>query len=111
MKVLRMSHKSIKELFRGKPELLESPEVCKLIDQYEDTTDKLIELTQNSQYNKENPLLDKIQDIYKGIKEVEKIEEESIRWPEFAKPNFRDLFLNLKSDLELFSRDYNIPLR
>jgi len=106
-----MAHKSIKSIFVNKPELADVPEVKVLIDQYLDLVEEHIESQQNQAFSKEKPLLDKIQDIYKGINELFKAEEESERWNEFPKPDFREGIVNLKKDLEKFGKDYNVLLR
>jgi len=101
--------KSIKQIFKDNPELMDISEVNELIEYCSDLEGIVIENRQNKQFSFEDKLTELVRDIYGGIRDVEKQKEESERF-NFEAPDYETCVENLKKYLSDFSRDNNFRL-
>jgi tRNA uridine 5-carbamoylmethylation protein Kti12 len=95
--------KSIKQIFKDNPDLMEISEVRELIEYCIELEGKVIENIQTKQFSFEDKLAELVRDINNGIKDVEKQKEEHIRF-NFEPPNYAFCIENLKKYLSDFSR-------
>jgi hypothetical protein len=101
--------KSIKQIFKNNPDLMDISEVDELIEYCRELEGKVIENIQIKQFSFEDKLTELVRDIYNGIRDVEKEKEEHIRF-NFEAPNYESCVENLKKYLSNFSRDNNFRL-
>ena len=95
--------KSINQIFKNNPELMDILEVKELIEYCSELEGEIIENKQNKQFSFEDKLTELVRDINNGIKDVEKQKEEHIRF-NFEPPNYEFCIENLKKYLADFSR-------
>jgi hypothetical protein len=87
--------KSINQIFKNNPELMDILEVNELIEYCHELNGKVIENTQNKKFSFEDKLTELVRDIYNGIKDIDKQKEEHLRF-DFEPPNYEDCVENLK---------------
>jgi predicted house-cleaning noncanonical NTP pyrophosphatase (MazG superfamily) len=87
---------SIREIFKGKPYLLEEKEVEKLLNYCEQLEDEIIEFKFDKNNNKELILLDIIKEIIKGCNATEKEQLEHDRFG-YEAPDYILVICNLKN--------------
>lgn len=64
--------KSIREIFKNNPSLLDEPEVQQLIDYCEELQDEIVEFKFQKTDNKELAMLDMLKEVIKGCNAIEK---------------------------------------
>lgn len=101
--------KSIKEIFKNKPQLLDEPEVNLLIDYCKQLQDQIIDLKFEKEKSKELAMLDMIKEVLKGCNAIEKEHAEHLRFG-YDAPNYTETISNLKSYILERCRDEKIWL-
>lgn len=101
--------KSINQIFKNNPELMDIPEVGELIEYCKNLESVVIENKQDKEFSFEDKLTELVRDIFNGIRDVEKQKEEHIRF-NFEAPNYETCVENLKSYLLNFSRENKFRL-
>ena len=87
--------KSIKELFKNNPSLLDEPEVAQLLEYCEQLQDEIVEFKFQKTNNKELAMLDMIKEVIKGCDATEKEQAEHERFG-YDAPNYQEIISNLK---------------
>lgn len=87
--------KSTRELFKNNLLLLEEPEVIQLLDYCTDLEEEIIAFKFQQAGNKELAMLDMLQEVVKGCREMEKEQMEHERFG-FDPPKYQDSVSNLK---------------
>jgi len=103
--------KNIKQLFRRRPDLLETPEVQELIEYTQDLEGQVLEKKVEDTYDKEHMLKSMLSDILLSCREYEENKILQDRYPELYKNidadtlvhNLMDyiISMNAKNDLRL----------
>jgi hypothetical protein len=88
--------KSINQIFRSNPNLLNEPEVEELIEYIYELETQVMEHTTNSKYSREVDLEETIRDIFTSCKGILVEDEESQRFREIPPPDFREAIISLK---------------
>ncbi|WP_140485394.1 hypothetical protein [Flavobacterium sp. GSA192] len=101
--------KSIREIFKNNPSLLDEPEVIQLIDYCEQLQDEIVEFKFQKTDNKELPMLDMIKEVIKGCNAVEKEQMEHERFG-YPPPDYQETISNLKNYIYDRCRDEKIYL-
>ncbi|MFH6934075.1 hypothetical protein [Flavobacterium sp. FlaQc-30] len=101
--------KSIREIFRNNPSLLEEPEVIQLVDYCSELQDEIVELKFQKTDNKELAMLDMIKEVIKGCNSIEKEQMEHERFG-YEAPNYQETISNLKNYIYSRCRDEKIWL-
>jgi len=99
--------KSIREIFKSNPSLLEEPEVTQLVAYCSELQDEIVELKFQKTDNKELPLIDMIKEVLKGCEALEKEQMEHERFG-YDAPDYQETISNLKSYLYRRCRDEKI---
>lgn len=87
--------KSIKEIFKNNPSLLDESEVMQLIAYCEQLQDEIVEFKFQKTDNKELPMLDMLKEVIKGCNAIEKQQMEHDRFG-FEAPDYQETISNLK---------------
>ena len=87
--------KSIREIFKNNPSLLDEPEVAQLLEYCEQLQDEIVELKFQKTNNKELAMLDMIKEVIKGCDAIEKEQAEHDRFG-YDAPNYQETISNLK---------------
>lgn len=87
--------KSIREIFKTNPSLLDEPEVIALLAYCEQLQDEIVEFKFQKTNNKELAMLDMLKEVIKGCNAVEKEQIEHERFG-FEVPNYPATISNLK---------------
>ena len=87
--------KSIKEIFKNNPSLLDEPEVAQLLEYCEQLQDEIVEFKFQKTNNKELAMLDVIKEVIKGCDAIEKEQAEYERFG-YDAPNYQETISNLK---------------
>jgi hypothetical protein len=87
--------KSIREIFKNNPSLLDEPEVIQLIDYCEQLQDEIVEFKFQKTNNKELAMLDMLKEVIKGCNTIEKQQMEHERFG-FEAPAYQETISNLK---------------
>ena len=87
--------KSIRELFKNNPSLLDEPEVAQLLEYCEQLQDEIVEFKFQKTNNKELAMLDMIKEVIKGCYAIEKEQAEHDRFG-YDAPNYQETISNLK---------------
>ncbi|GEC70695.1 hypothetical protein SAMN05443543_102323 [Flavobacterium flevense] len=87
--------KSIREIFKNNPSLLDEPEVMRLIAYCEQLQDEIVEFKFQKTDNKELPMLDMLKEVIKGCNAIEKQQMEHERFG-FEAPDYQETISNLK---------------
>ncbi|KDN55286.1 hypothetical protein [Flavobacterium seoulense] len=101
--------KSIREIFRNNPSLLDEPEVQQLIDYCEELQDEVVEFKFQKTDNKELAMLDMLKEVIKGCNAIEKEQMEHERYG-YPAPDYLETISNLKSYIYSRCRDEKIYL-
>lgn len=101
--------KSINQIFNSNPDLKEYQEVQELMEYCRELEGQVMESTQAKQFSFEDKLTELVRDVFRSIKDVEKIQEESDRFG-FDEPDYRECVGNLKKYIQDFSRDNKFRL-
>lgn len=102
--------KTPSEIFKNKPELLENPEVRKLISEYEEDCDALIDLQQILEMGKEKFLKILLREIRESISMELKRDLEAERFGETERVDFKIATANLRDYIDEYCRDHRIYL-
>ena len=87
--------KSIREIFKTNPSLLDEPEVAQLLDYCEQLQDEIVEFKFQKTNNKELAMLDMLKEVIKGCNAIEKEQMEHERFG-YEAPNYQERISNLK---------------
>ena len=87
--------KSIREIFKNNPSLLDEPEVVQLLEYCEQFQDEIVEFKFQKTNNKELAMLDMIKEVIKGCDAIEKEQAEHERFG-YDEPNYQETISNLK---------------
>ncbi|MFL9830038.1 hypothetical protein ABS764_04160 [Flavobacterium sp. ST-87] len=101
--------KSIREIFRNNPSLLDEPEVQQLINYCEELQDEIVEFKFQKTGNKELVMLDMLKEVIKGCNTFEKEQMEHERFG-YPAPDYQETISNLKNYIYSRCRDEKIYL-
>ena len=101
--------KSIREIFKNNPTLLDEPEVGQLLDYCEQLQDEIVEFKFEKNKNKELAMLDMLKEVIKGCEAIEKEQAEHERFG-YEAPNYQETISNLKSYILKRCQDEKIYL-
>jgi hypothetical protein len=87
--------KSIREIFKNNPSLLDEPEVIELLEYCEQLQDEIVEFKFQKTNNKELAMLDMLKEVIKGCNAIEKQQMEHERFG-FEVPAYQETISNLK---------------
>lgn len=87
--------KSIREIFKNNPSLLDEPEVTKLLEYCEELQDEIVEFKFQKTDNKELAMLDMLKEVIKGCNAIEKEQIEHDRFG-YEAPDYQETISNLK---------------
>lgn len=87
--------KSIREIFKNNPSLLDEPEVAELLDYCEQLQDEIVEFKFQKTNNKELAMLDMLKEVIKGCNAIEKEQMEHERFG-YPAPDYLETISNLK---------------
>jgi hypothetical protein len=87
--------KSIREIFKNNPSLLDEPEVAKLLEYCEELQDEIVEFKFKKTDNKELAMLDMLKEVIKGCNAIEKEQMEHDRFG-YEAPDYQETISNLK---------------
>ncbi|MDO8316228.1 MAG: hypothetical protein Q7T12_01750 [Flavobacterium sp.] len=87
--------KSIREIFKNNPSLLNEPEVAQLLEYCEQLQDEIVEFKFQKTNNKELAMLDMLKEVIKGCDAIEKEQAEHERFG-YDAPNYQETISNLK---------------
>lgn len=88
--------KSIREIFKTNPSLLDQPEVAQLLDYCEQLQDEIVEFKFQKTNNKELAMLDMLKEVIKGCNAIEKEQMEHERFG-FEAPTYQETISKLKN--------------
>lgn len=101
--------KSIREIFKNNPSLLDEPEVSQLLEYCEQLQDEIVEFKFQKTNNKELAMLDMLKEVIKGCDAIEKEQAEHERFG-YDAPNYQETISNLKRYILGRCRDEKIWL-
>lgn len=101
--------KSIREIFKNNPSLLDEPEIIQLVNYCEELQDEIVEFKFRKTENKELAMLDMIKEVIKGCNSVEKEQMEHERYG-YPAPNYQETISNLKNYIYDRCKDEKINL-
>ena len=101
--------KSIREIFKNNPSLLNEPEVAQLLEYCEQLQDEIVEFKFQKTNNKELAMLDMLKEVIKGCDAIEKEQAEHERFG-YDAPNYQETISNLKRYILDRCRDEKIWL-
>jgi hypothetical protein len=87
--------KSIREIFKNDPSLLDEPEVVQLLEYCEQLQDEIVEFKFQKTNNKELAMLDMLKEVIKGCDAIEKEQAEHARFG-YDAPKYKETISNLK---------------
>jgi hypothetical protein len=87
--------KSIREIFKNNPSVLDEPEVAQLLEYCEQLQDEIVEFKFQKTNNKELAMLDMLKEVIKGCDAIEKEQAEHERFG-YDAPNYQETISNLK---------------
>lgn len=87
--------KNLREIFKNRYDLLDEPEVEKLLEYCEQLQDEIVEFKFEKDKNKELAMLDMIREVLKGCNAIEKEQNEHERFG-YDPPNYQETISNLK---------------
>lgn len=88
--------KSINQIFRNNKDLLDESEVQELIEYCQELEGLVYEKKQESQYDKQQLVIDCINDIQNSIKQIIKEDEENVRF-DLPPIDYKTLLINLQN--------------
>ena len=101
--------KSTREIFKNNPSLLEEPPIIELLDYCEKLESEIIEFKFEKSNSKELAMIDMLQEVIKGCKDLEKEQMEHDRFG-YEAPQYREAILSLKKYILDRCRDEKIWL-
>lgn len=87
--------KSIREIFKTNPSLLDEPEVAQLLEYCEQLQDEIVEFKFQKTNNKELAMLDMLKEVIKGCNAIQKEQMEHERFG-FEAPAYQETISNLQ---------------
>ena len=87
--------KSIREIFKNNPSLLDKPEVVHLLDYCEELHKEIVEFKFQKTNNKELAMLDMLKEVIKGCNAIEKEQMEHERFG-YEAPSYQETISNLQ---------------
>ena len=102
--------KSITQIFRTNPSLVDEPEVEKLIEYCRELEDELVNMRLSDTKVMEDKLAEVVRDIYKSLNMTIKEQEEYLRFGEIEPVDFEVTLTNLKKYISDFARDNRFRL-
>lgn len=102
--------RSIAQIFRTNPSLIDEPEVETLIEYCRELEDETVNLKQSDTKVMEDKLAEVVRDIYNSVNLTIKQQEESIRFGETEPVDFEECVTNLKRYILDFARDNKFRL-
>ena len=102
--------RSITQIFRTNPSLVDEPEVEKLIEYCRELEDETVTLRLSDTKPMENNLAEVVRDIYKSVNMTIKEQEEYLRFGESEPVDFEATLTNLKKYISDFARDNKFRL-
>lgn len=88
--------KSIGQIFRNNKQLMDEPEVQELIEYCRELEGEVMDRKIDDNYDKEHVLRGMLKDIRTGINDTLAEDEESVRFNEIPRVDFKQAMLNLK---------------
>lgn len=88
--------KSIGQIFRNNKQLMDEPEVQELIEYCRELEGQVMDRKIDDNYDKEHVLRGMLKDIRTGINDTLVEDEESMRFNEIPRVDFKQAMLNLK---------------
>ena len=101
--------KSIREIFKSNPSLLDKTEVAQLMEYCEQLQDEIVEFKFQKTNNKELAMLDMLKEVIKGCDAIEKEQAEHERFG-YEAPNYQETISNLKRYIYERCKDEKIRL-
>ena len=101
--------KSIREIFKNNPSLLDEPEVSQLLEYCEQLQDEIVGFKFQKTNNKELAMLDMLKEVIKGCDAIEKEQAEHERFG-YDALNYQETISNLKRYILGRCRDEKIWL-
>ena len=95
--------KSINQIFKNNTSLMDEVEVRELIEYCKELEDEVIDLQQRDVSVMENKLTEVVRDIYHSVTDSMIRDEESTRFSETERVDFKESIINLKRFLVDFS--------
>ena len=89
--------KSISQIFKGNHHLMDIPQVEELIEYTRELEGEVMDKKIDDNYDKEHILRSMIKDIRIGIEQTMKDDEESIRFNEIPRVDFKEAMINLNN--------------
>ena len=89
---------------------MDQPEVIELIEYCQELEGKFMEVEINKQYDKEDILINLIRDIYESCNVTMRDEEDSIRFGETQRVDFKNTIGNLKKYIDSIDKLYKLGL-
>jgi hypothetical protein len=99
--------KSVKNIFKNNKPLMDEPEVQELIDYCQELEGYVLDKTDNT---KEILLKELVRDILTSCKDTLKDDEESIRFNEIPRIDFKETIENLSEYIREYLREHKIYL-
>ncbi|WP_338646760.1 hypothetical protein V5J73_00160 [Flavobacterium sp. KS-LB2] len=87
--------KSIREIFKNNPSLLDEPEIVQLLEYCEQLQDEIVEFKFQKINNKELAMLDMLKEVLKSCDAFGKEQAEHDRFG-YDEPNYQETISNLK---------------
>jgi hypothetical protein len=97
------------EIFKNAKDLLDEPEVQKLLEYCKQLEDQIVDFKFEKNYNKELIMLDVLKEVIKGCNALEKEQMEHERFG-YDAPNYEETIKNLKNYILAICRDNKIWL-
>jgi HPt (histidine-containing phosphotransfer) domain-containing protein len=95
--------KSINQIFKKNPELLDNEEVSELVEYCRELETEIIENKQLSTFSFEDKLAELVRDLNISINQLLKDDADAIRFMETERVNYEEAILNLKKYITNFS--------
>lgn len=103
--------KSIKQIFKNNPGLLDEPEVQELIEYTQELEGQLFDKVIDKKSDKQDVLLMMIRDIHKSCGDTIKEDELFQRFPNEVNPvDYKEAIINLQKYISNLCFDYKIEL-
>lgn len=102
--------KSINQIFKKNPELLNDEEVKELIEYCRELESEIFDNKYVKNFSFEDKLAQLVRELNSSIHELIKEDEEAIRFGEFSRVNYEDAIMNLKDYILKFSKNNNFIL-
>lgn len=102
--------KNISQIFKGNEHIMDLGPVEELIDYCRELEGQVLERSIDDEYSKEQFYVQAFKDIYESCKETLKEHQESERFKEIPKVDFKEAVVNLKKYIEVVSRLYNLEI-